>query len=270
MRFLFSLLLHLLLSLAVRAGRVDTIQVTSQGMHRPVRCVIVTPDRYASAPTERFAVVYLLHGYSGNHRAWINTVPELATLADRYGVIIVCPDAQNSWYLDSPINPAIRYETFMTSELLPYLDAQYRTIADRQHRAITGLSMGGHGALYLAVRHSDLFSQAGSLSGGVDIRPFPNNWDLKNVLGEESANQTNWDRNTVVNVVDSLKNGDLRLMVECGTSDFFIEVNRNLHQKFLQRGIEHDYCERPGAHTWVYWRGNIETHLLFFQKGFMR
>jgi len=268
MRFLFLLPIYLLVSLSVWAGRVDTIQVDSKAMQRPIKCVIVTPDRYTTATSERFPVVYLLHGHSGNYRDWISKVPELTTFADRYGVIIVCPDGQNSWYFDSPVNPAVRFETFMTGELLPYLDAQYRTIADRQHRAITGLSMGGHGALYLAVRHRDLFAQVGSLSGGVDIRPFPNNWDLKGLLGEETTNQANWDANTVINVVDSLQNGDLRLMVECGTSDFFYEVNRNFHQKLLQRNIAHDYVERPGAHTWEYWRSNIEYHLLFFRNGF--
>ncbi|QJW89984.1 esterase family protein [Spirosoma taeanense] len=267
-RFLLSIACFLLINLSVRAGRVDTIQVESKAMHKAIKCVVITPDRYSTAASERFPVVYLLHGYSGNHSDWIRKAPELTSYADRYGVIIACPDGQNSWYLDSPVNPAKRFETFVTGELLPYMDANYRTQADRQHRAITGLSMGGHGALYLAVRHRDLFGQAGSLSGGVDLRPFPNNWDLKNLLGEEATNQSNWDTHSVINVIDSLQNGDLRLMVECGTADFFYEVNRNLHQKLLQRAIAHDYIERPGAHTWDYWRGNIEYQLLFFRKGF--
>ncbi len=93
-------------------------------------------------------------------------MPELTTYADRYNVLIVCPDGQNSWYLDSPVKPTVRYETFMTAELLPFVDKRYRTQPDRQHRAITGLSMGGHGALFLAMRHRDLYGQAGSLSGG--------------------------------------------------------------------------------------------------------
>ncbi len=268
MRFLVLFPLFLLSCFPVWAGNVDTIQVESPAMHKSIKCVVVTPDRYASASTERFPVLYLLHGHSGNYRDWISKVPELTTYADRYGLIIVCPDGQNSWYLDSPVNPAVRFETFITAELIPKIDGQYRTSADRQHRAITGLSMGGHGSLYLAVRHRDLFGQAGSLSGGVDIRPFPENWNLKTLLGEESSNQTNWDQNAVINVVDSLQPGDLRLLVDCGTGDFFYEVNRNLHQKLLQRNIAHDYVERPGSHTWDYWRGNVEYHLLFFSKGF--
>jgi len=268
MRFLFILSLWLFGQGAALAGRVDTVAVESRAMHRPLKCVVITPSQYQTAASERFPVVYLLHGYSGNHRDWITKVPELTTLVDRYGVIIVCPDGANSWYIDSPLNPELRYETFMAGELPTYIDSHYRTLADRQHRAITGLSMGGHGALYLATRHRDRFAQAGSLSGGVDIRPFPNNWNIKESLGEMATHPDNWERNTVINVTDSLKNGDLRLMVECGTADFFYEVNQKLHQKLLQRGIAHDYIERPGAHTWEYWHNNVEYQLLFFRKGF--
>ena len=272
MPFKHCLILPLLLlfHFPLLAGHIDTLQVASPAMNKTIKCVVITPDRYASAPTERFPVVYLLHGFGGNQFDWIGNVPELATYADRYGVIIACPDGQNGWYLDSPINRSMQFETFMTGEFLPYLDTQYRTLPDRQHRAITGLSMGGHGALYLAVRHRDLFAQAGSLSGGVDFRPFPGNWEIKSLLGEEPDHQAVWDKNVVINVIESLQTGELRLMVDCGTDDFFTTVNRNLHQKLLQRNIAHDYIERPGGHTWAYWRSNVESHLLFFRNGFPR
>jgi len=88
-------------------------------------------------------------------------------MADRYGAIIVTPDGGvDSWYFDSPVDPTYRYETFVTQELIPYIDKLYKTVADRSGRAIAGLSMGGHGALYLAIRHQELFAAAGSMSGG--------------------------------------------------------------------------------------------------------
>ncbi|WP_128547891.1 alpha/beta hydrolase [Larkinella soli] len=268
MRLLCVALLLLPAWFSARAGRVDTVQVESPAMRRAVSCVVISPDRHSASSTDRFPVVYLLHGYGGNHRDWITKVPELTTLADRYGVLIVCPDGRNSWYFDSPLDPAVRYETFMTRELPAFVDARYPTLADRRHRAITGLSMGGHGALYLALRHRDLYGQAASLSGGVDIRPFPNNWEIKKSLGELAAHPENWDRHTVINQTDSLRNGDLRLLIDCGIKDFFFDVNRSLHQKLVGQGIDHDYVERPGAHTWEYWRSNVEYHLLFFSKGF--
>jgi S-formylglutathione hydrolase FrmB len=174
----------------------------------------------------------------------------------------------NSWYLDSPVDSSYKYETFMTKELVPYIDDHYPTINNVSFRAITGLSMGGHGAFYLAIKHKDLFGAAGSICGGVDIRPFPNNWDMSKVLGSLSENKDNWDRNTVINMVDSLKNGELHLIFDCGSDDFFLEVNRALHIKLAANKVSHDYIERPGAHNAAYWRNSIDYQLLFFSKFF--
>lgn len=98
-------------------------------------------------------------------------------------MIIVCPDGRNSWYWDSPVDPSMQMESFFTDCLIPTVDSLYRTMPARGGRAITGLSMGGHGALWLAWRHPDLFGAAGSMSGGVDIRPFPANWNMADRLG---------------------------------------------------------------------------------------
>src|SRR3546814_3321287 len=97
------------------------------------------------------------------------------------------------------------------------MDHHYKTVADRKGRAITGLSMGGHGALYLAFRHQDVFGAAGSMSGGVDIRPFPGNWGLSTRLGTYAEQPENWEKNTIVNLVHLLAPGKLALIIDCGT-----------------------------------------------------
>ena len=146
-----------------RAAVVDTIQVYSQSMQKNIRAVIVTPDNYTSA--KELPVVYLLHGYSGNHLDWITKAKGFENAADQYNLIIVCPDGgYGSWYWNSPVDPKSQYETFVSDELVKTIDAKYKTIKDRTGRAITGLSMGGHGALYLAIKHQDVFGAAGSMS----------------------------------------------------------------------------------------------------------
>ena len=115
-------LLFLLLTLTSLAARVDTVSVESPSMRKAIKCVVITPDRHYTATNERFPVVYLLHGFGGTYREWIGMTPELTTYADRYNVIIACPDGENSWYFDSQVKPTVRYETYMTAELLPYLD----------------------------------------------------------------------------------------------------------------------------------------------------
>lgn len=95
-------------------------------------------------------------------------------------------DGKNSWYWDSPTHADSQYETFVSSELVKYIDTHYSTIKDRKGRAVTGLSMGGHGGMWLSIRHKDVFGAGGSTSGGVDIRPFPHEWKMKEQLGELS------------------------------------------------------------------------------------
>lgn len=236
-------------------------------MQKDIKVVVVKPAAYND--TVLYPVVYLLHGYSGNYAGWLRDAPQLPAKADEMNVILVCPDGgYNSWYFDSPVDPAVRYETFITGELVPYIDANYRTRPDREHRAITGLSMGGHGALYLSIRHKTLFGAAGSICGGVDIRPFPKSWDMVKVLGDPVVNKENWENNTVINIADQLKNGELKLIMDCGVGDFFLQVNRNLHQKLLEMKVDHDYTERPGAHNKAYWGNSIDYQLLFFKKYF--
>ena len=266
MKYFFFLVLFC--TSTVFAAKVDTIQVFSAAMQKNVPCVVVKPDQKKSKK-ERYPVVYLLHGYSGNYSSWVKDFPSVTTDADKYGIIVVCPDGGfSSWYLDSPLDSSYRYETFMINELLPYIDANYPTIADRAHRGISGLSMGGHGAFYLTLRHKDLFGVVNSTSGGVDIRPFPNNWDIKKRLGEITSYPQNWEAHTVINLADSLKKGELKIAFDCGVSDFFLQVNRDLHKKLLDNKIAHDYTERPGGHNGAYWRTAILYHMLFFYNFF--
>lgn len=264
--FLRPLFLALLLlsGSTIRAAVVDTLAVYSEGMKKNVPVVVITPDK----PAEACPTVYLLHGHGGNAKAWITIKPELKEIADREGMIFVCPDGNNSWYWDSPVNPAYRYETFVSKELIQYIDTHYPTRADRTGRAITGLSMGGHGAMWLALRHKDMFGAVASMSGGLDIRPFPNNWGMALLLGAEGENQSVWDEHTAINQISRLKNGDLAILFDCGYDDFFFEVNNDFHKKLLKYKIQHDFIVRPGAHNADYWKNSIDYQLLFFKKFF--
>lgn len=269
MNALRTLLLVSLLSIAslVQAAKIDTVTTYSASMKKAIKAVIMTPDSYSLG--SEFPVVYLLHGYSGNYSDWAKKAPNLAQAVDAQQLIIVCPDGNyGSWYFDSPVDPSFKYETYVASELVSWVDSHYKTIKNRQARAITGLSMGGHGALYLAFRHQDVFGAAGSMSGGVDIRPFPNNWDMAKRLGTYAQFPDRWEQNTVINLLHLLTPGALSLLIDCGTDDFFFRVNNNLHDKLLERNIAHDYITRPGAHDWNYWTNAVTYQLLFMRQFF--
>jgi S-formylglutathione hydrolase FrmB len=266
----FFLLLALSLSASSAALALqDTLTMFSVSMQKSSPLLVVTPDRYHTT-ADSFPVLYLLHGYGGDYLSWSRLDQRLQDKANLYNMIIVCPDGgKRSWYLDSPVDPAMKYESHIINEVVPYVDSVYRTIRRRNARAISGLSMGGHGGLYLASRHSDVFGAAGSSSGGVDIRQFTESWDLKEkILGDTICCKSNWEIHTVYNVIERLKPGELSLIIDCGLDDFFLGVNRKLHQKLLLLGIEHDYIERPGAHDSAYWLNSIDFQLLYFSKFF--
>ncbi len=218
----------------------------------------------------RCPVIYLLHGHGGNHLSWLNIKPELPEIADHLGYIFVCPDGKNSWYWDSPKDPSYRYETFVSQELVNYIDTNYPTLSDKGHRAITGLSMGGHGAMWLAIRHQDVFGACGSMSGGLDIRPFPEEWNMNEQLGKYESNRKVWDSHTVINQLDKLEGSDLAIYICCGYDDFFLEVNNEVHKILVEKQYPHDFTIREGVHDSLFWNNAIDYHILFFTKFFNR
>lgn len=250
------------------SSNVDTVLVESKSMKKTIPNIVILPDTYMNNE-KGFSVLYLLHGAGGNFKNWLQEVPEIKEFADTYNIIIVCPDGGNtSWYFDSPIDIEIKYETYISKELIETIDFKYNTIAKHTNRAITGLSMGGHGAFYLAFKHPDIWGAAGSMSGGVDIRPFQNKWDLTKRLGEYCKYKENWEDNTVINMVYLLDGKNLKLIFDCGIDDFFYDVNKRFHEHLIERNIKHDYIERPGFHNWDYWRNSIKYHVLYFSNYF--
>lgn len=268
-RITLILSLIILAQLAFSRVQVDTISVFSPKMKKEVKSVVIVPENYSDR--KHYPVVYLLHGYSDNYAKWVKTVPAIKTLATKHQLILICPDGgYSSWYFDSPIDSAFQYESYITKDLLTYVDAHYSTIPDRSGRAITGLSMGGHGALYLAIRNKNLFAHAGSMSGGVDLRFSTKKFDIAKRIGSVETNPTEWDNRSVVNMVNNLKNKDLDLIIDCGVSDFFYQINAALHRRLLALNIDHDYIERPGEHNWQYWTNSIQYQLLFFDNCFRK
>lgn len=266
-----QLIITLLLSstcLISKATQVDTITVYASKMKKSVKTVVIKPETYTA--DKQYPVIYLLHGYSGNYTDWVEKVPTVKALSSQYEIIIVCPDGgYSSWYIDSPVDSAYQYESFITGDLIRYIDSNYKTVANRSGRAITGLSMGGHGGLYLSIRNRHLFAHGGSMSGAVEIMKTSKKYDLEQRLGisYEEAPEL-WRSHSVAALVENLKNKELNIIIDCGVADFLYEMNASLHQKLMKLGIDHDYIERPGKHNWEYWSNAIRFQVLYFSGCF--
>jgi S-formylglutathione hydrolase FrmB len=248
----------------------DTVSIFSKSMARAIKCIVITPSAY-SKQDKRFAVVYLLHGAHGNFSNWVTRVPDMQELADNNELMIVCPDGNpNSWYFDSPVDSAARYETYIATEVPAYIDANYRTRADRQHRAISGLSMGGHGAMFIAFRHAEIFGACGSMSGALDVSMIPKGYGLDKVLGDAKTNAGYYKDWSVINVIEKYPTDSLAIIMDCGTQDILSFIGRAVHEKLMKLKIPHDYIERPGRHDWIYWAKAVRYQLLFFREYFQK
>lgn len=276
---LFLLTLFLSQSLLSFAATVDSIDVASTAMNKTYKAAVVLPASYAKSKTA-YPVLYLLHGGGGHFRDWLTSTPDkmlVKNLADQFNLIIVMPEGETfGWYLNSPLDKTSQFETYITKEVIDKIDNTYRTVASKKGRVITGLSMGGHGSLYLSTRHPDLFSAAGSMSGALDLSS--SNWKIQpdfaksikdrfeKILGRDTTTTTVFFDNSVVNMADKMKVNNLPLIIDCGVDDFLIEPNRELHRRLVYNHTPHDYTEHPGAHTWDYWENSLPFHVLFFSK----
>jgi S-formylglutathione hydrolase FrmB len=164
----------------------------------------------------------------------------------------------------------MRFETYISKEVPNYIETNYPAIKERHSRAITGLSMGGHGGMYIGFRNAERFGACGSMSGGVDLNYSRNKYDVSKRIGDTINHAENWKTYSVVNLVDKYPKDSLAIIVDCGTEDFFYKDNKALHEKLLKLKIPHDYIERPGKHDWAYWRNAVQYQLLFFSTYFYR
>jgi enterochelin esterase-like enzyme len=271
------------------AGQVrEGLKMSSAILGRNVAYAVYLPPDYATS-TRRYPVVYLLHGYTDNESGWIQ-FGEVNLAADRAiaerempPMIIVMPDGGVSWYIND-LAGKVRYEDMFVQELIPHIDATYRTRASREFRGIAGLSMGGWGTLVHSLRHPELFAACAAFSAAV--------WPDEEILGMK---QDTWDK--VVGPVlgvglvgrdrltpgfrkvspldlarslpeDSLKN--VRYYIDCGDDDFLIKGNCALHLLLTDRKIPHEFRVRDGGHTWSYWRTGIVDGLKFIGQSFHR
>ena len=240
---------------AAGAAEVKALRVRSAAMNRDVSVNVVLPKGYGTG-SARYPTVYLLHG-RGNDQSTYAQEPILS-LVDRHKVIAVCPFGGASWWMDSPRDPSVRYETFVVGELLPFVDRNFRTLATRRGRAIAGHSMGGHGACFIGFRHKDVFGAVGNVMGCVDLRAFPKRGDLRDLLGPLQDYPEDWERHSSVTEAAKLKNGELQLTTIVGTEDFFFSVNRSMHDILSKNGVAHVHMEVRGedeahsSHTRVF------------------
>jgi S-formylglutathione hydrolase FrmB/lysophospholipase L1-like esterase len=217
---------------------------------------------------EKFPVLFILHGAYGGHEDWIAQT-DVENLADKYRMILVFPDGSPfGWYVDSTIEKDMKYETYVSKELVSLVDKLFPAVSEKEGRGIMGLSMGGHGALLLAVKNPEIFGSASSLSGILKISNHAKKWHISGRLGPLDENPEAWKANSVWDQAESFKDSGIDIMFDCGEDDTktgAIGDARELHDKLNNLNIPHIWREMPGTHSWKYWQKHLEEHLNFHQ-----
>jgi S-formylglutathione hydrolase FrmB len=226
---------------------------------------VILPEGNHQGP---FATMYLLHGLSDDHTIW-----QRRTSIERYvqdlPLIVVMPDGGRGFYCDA--REGMAWETALVRDLVGYVDRVFNTKPARDSRCIGGLSMGGYGAVKLALKHPSLFCSAVSHSGAVawahrDFGADPeDSWaaEWARVVGLTPAGGPD----DIFALAESIDPG-LRpaLRIDCGTEDFLLDNNKDLHAHLQRIGYPHEYAEFPGGHAWAYWDKHVQEAIAFHAR----
>ena len=229
-------------------------------LRKATSCMVILPENAGPGP---FPVWYLLHGLSDNHTTWTRRT-SLERYLENLPVIVVMPDGGRGFYTDSATEPAGAFETFILRDLREFIERTFQTRTDRAGRVISGLSMGGFGAIKLALKHPDLFCAAASHSGALwrasELKEYRGS-ELQRVFGENPAGGAD-DIYALAELLPCDHRPALRF--DCGTEDYLLEPNRAFHAHLERHDISHEYSEFPGAHDWAYWDEHVREAITFF------
>lgn len=240
----------------------DTLILKSELIPANDTTLVFTPFKYKSL--KNYPVVFLLHGWSGNYNQW-NEITKLQTYANRFNFIIVCPDGfYDSWYVDSPVKQSCQFKTFFFNVLTKTIFEKYSI--DKSNIFISGLSMGGFGAITLFASNTNFFKSAASTSGILDIIPFASKWGMSNYLGSYEENKEFWSQITPVNNIQQIKKSGKKIIFDCGSDDFAYDVNKNFYDECRKYKVPATFISQPGNHNREYWKKTIEAHFKFFKS----
>lgn len=286
--FLLFILLRSISSYAQQGMIQESLKVKSKLMGKEVKYNIYLPADYDKT-NRSYPVLYLLHGYSDDETGWtqFGQAQEIAdktiNSGDAPAMIIVMPDAEVTWYMNTYDNKG-RYEDFFTDEFIPYIDANYRTRAKKEFRAVAGLSMGGFGTLLYATKHPELFAAASALSAAVrtdeEMMAMPDErWESRyatiygpNLKGKARLTDFYY-KNSILKIMETAspeKLKTVRYYIDCGDDDALVKGNMVLHANLMDKGIPHEFRVRDGGHTWAYWRTALPEVLKFTGQSFRR
>lgn len=231
----------------------------SSALNRQMPYRVILPANMALG--QKFPALYLLHGGGGSFRDWSN-YSDVASYAEK-GLVLVMPEGNDSYYVNSADHPEDRYEDYIVHDLINDVESRFPVARDRSSRAIAGVSMGGYGAVTLALKHPDLFVFAGGLSSALDVptRPFSvkriGQWrHHRSIFGPwKGQHQQENDPFVLARSADPEKTP--YFFLTCGDQEGLLPVNRKFAALLQQRYFNHEFHTGPGGHDWNQWNSRV-------------
>jgi S-formylglutathione hydrolase FrmB len=286
--FLFALLIAST-SIANAQGRINCSSLESRVLHRAVRYCVMLPPSYEKDNNKKYPVLYFLHGLGENEQTLMRSggwglIEDLQRTHKVGDFLMVAPEGRGSFFINSA-DGRTRYNDFLLAEFLPYIETHYRVVRNRKARGVTGLSMGGYGALRLAFADPDLFGSVSAQSPAlITETPTQLNADLKNagplaqLLGSVFGNPIDvarWKQNNPFDLVrkNRIQIKAQSIYINCGDQDEygFAAGATQMHKQLLAGGLRHEFHLYPGRHSADYFLAHlgetIEFHWMAFTRG---
>jgi enterochelin esterase-like enzyme len=254
--------------------------MVSKILTQTVQYTILLPANYSTSG-KHYKVIYLLHGVGGNEESWLtncnlrNTVDSLADDGSIEENIYVMPDAGNSYYLNN-FDSSYMYMDFFMQEFLPGIDSLFPTAKTPRLRTLLGLSMGGFGAVMLAVKNPESFGHVVCLSAALRTesqfislprKTYDEYFGLAfgpGLSGHQRITE-HWKANSVYALTDSSLAEllcKIKWQVECGLSDPLLPASEAFHQLLVEYEVPHVYHKRTGSHNWDFWCSSAKDALI--------
>jgi S-formylglutathione hydrolase FrmB len=287
----FTLLTSCLLiisSLLFAQGRIDCSTFQSKILQRGVRYCVMLPAGYEKETDKKYPVLYFLHGLGENEQTLISSggwglIEDLQKQHRVGDFLMAAPEGWDSFFINSA-DGRNRYSDFFLSEFLPYIETHYRIVRDRKARGVTGLSMGGYGALRFAFSRPDLFGSVSAQSAAlITESPQELNVDLRSagpfarLLGRafgDPVNISHWQQN---NPYDLARKNQIQIRtqaiyINCGQQDEygFADGATRMHKQLLAEGLRHEFHLYPGGHNADYFLSHMGETIEFHWHAFAR
>ncbi|WP_031527206.1 alpha/beta hydrolase [Dyadobacter crusticola] len=281
-RFLFLLLLSSRLVTAQTSKVFDQLSLPSKLLKSARKFAIYLPPDYATSERS-YPVLYLLHGAGDDQTGWVQfgMAQHIADKAIADGtsapMIIVMPDAntgRRGYFND--VKGDWPYEDYFFKELIPFIEKKYRVKAEKEFRAVAGLSMGGGGTFMYALHHPELFVAACPLSastGPITMEDARKNLVRTNPDIADSTVARYYERHSALALINNIPEDQKKAVkwyIDCGDDDFLYEGNALVHIAMRKKEVPHEFRVREGAHNWKYWRESLPSVLEFVSQSFHR